>query len=170
MRSAFRWFAAVVRKRRWRNSAELSPGNPRYSYVLGIALNSMGQQAEAVTVLRAAHARFDGDIEIAMGLASVLRDTGDQGGALDIAYALARRHPEDQNVVALLRSLQAIPQSADNGSWREGTAATSGNILGLIAKGNWCNLTIGINRNKCARPAGSPRRFPTVPMRSLELR
>jgi Flp pilus assembly protein TadD len=92
-----------------RLAAELAPGNPRFAYVLGIALNSMGRQAEAVRVLRDARARFDGDFEIAMVLATIVRDSGDQEGALEIAYALARRHPEDQNVVALLRSLQAIP-------------------------------------------------------------
>ncbi len=92
-----------------RQAAELAPDNPRFAYVLGIALNSLGRQAEAVKVLRAARDRFSGDFEIAMTLATVLRDSGDNDGALDIAYTLARRHPEDQNVVALLRSLQAIP-------------------------------------------------------------
>ena len=90
-------------------AAELAPDNPRFAYVFGIALNSMDQQAEAVRVLSVARARFDGDFEIAMALATILRDSGDQEGALEIAYMLARRHPEDQNVVALLRSLQAIP-------------------------------------------------------------
>ena len=98
--------AALIELRR---AAELAPDNPRFAYVLGIALNSMGQQAEALRVLRDARARFDGDFEIAMVLATMLRDSGDQEGALEIAYTLARRHPEDQNVVALLRSLQAIP-------------------------------------------------------------
>ena len=77
--------------------------------MLGIALNSMGEQTEAIRVLRDARARFDGDFEIAMALATILRDSGDQESALEIAYTLARRHPEDQNVVGLLRSLQAIP-------------------------------------------------------------
>ncbi len=77
--------------------------------MLGIALNSLGKPDEAVLVLRIAHTRFDGDFDIALGLATMLRDSGDQDGALDVAYTLARRHPEDQNVVALLRSLQAIP-------------------------------------------------------------
>jgi len=92
----------------WRAS-ELAPGNPRFAYVLGIALNSLGKPDEAVLVLRIAHTRFSGNFDIALGLATLLRDSGDQDGALDIAYTLARRHPEDQNVVALLRSLQAIP-------------------------------------------------------------
>ena len=77
--------------------------------MLAVALNSLDQQPEAVQVLRDAHGRFDGNFDIAMVLATVLRDSGDQDGALEIAYTLAKRHPEDQNVVALLRSLNAIP-------------------------------------------------------------
>ena len=92
-----------------RRAAELAPDNPRFAYVLAIALNSTGRPAEAVRVLRDARARFDGDFDIAMALATILRDNGDHDGALEIAYSLARRHPENQGVVALLRSLQAIP-------------------------------------------------------------
>ncbi len=92
-----------------RQAADFAPENARYVYVLGIALNSLGRQAEALHVLHDAHGRFDGDFDIAMVLATILRDSGDQDGALDIAYTLARRHPEDQNVLALLRSLNAIP-------------------------------------------------------------
>jgi len=91
-----------------RRAAELSPDNARFVYVLGVALNSMGRQEESVQVLRDARRLFDSDFDIAMALATILRDSGDKQGALDIAYALARRHPEDQNVVALLRSLDAI--------------------------------------------------------------
>ena len=90
-------------------AAELAPDNPRLVYVLGIALNSMGRQRDAIQVLTDARSQFDGDFEIAMGLATILRDAGDQQGALDIAYTLARRHPEEQNVLALLRSLGAVP-------------------------------------------------------------
>jgi len=92
-----------------RQAAEFAPDNARYVYVLAIALNSMGQQPEALQLLRDAYSRFDGNFDVAMVLATILRDGGDQDGALEIAYTLARRHPEDQNVVALLRSLNAIP-------------------------------------------------------------
>ena len=92
-----------------RRAAQLAPDNPRHIYVLGIALNSMDEKDEALQVLRRAYSQFGTDFDIALGLATLLRDSGDQDGALDIAYTLARRHPEDQNVVALLRSLQAIP-------------------------------------------------------------
>jgi predicted CXXCH cytochrome family protein len=92
-----------------RLAAELAPENPRFAYVLGIALNSLGEQQEALQVMRTAHASFDGDFDIAMGLAAMLRDSGDTDGALGVAYSLARRHPENQNVLALLRSLGAVP-------------------------------------------------------------
>jgi tetratricopeptide (TPR) repeat protein len=92
-----------------RLAAKIAPGNPRFAYVLSIALNSLDEQQEALQVMRTAHASFDGDFDIAMGLATMLRDSGDVDGALGVAYSLARRHPEDQNVLALLRSLGAIP-------------------------------------------------------------
>jgi tetratricopeptide (TPR) repeat protein len=92
-----------------RRAAQLAPENPRFAYVLAIALNSMDQRDEALGVLRGARERFDGDFEIAMVLATILRDSGDQQGALDVAYGLARRHPEEPNVLALLRSLGAVP-------------------------------------------------------------
>lgn len=92
-----------------RLAAELAPGDPRFAYVLGIALNSLGEQQEALQVMRAAYASFDGDFDIAMGLATMLRDSGDKDGALGVAYSLARRHPQDQNVLALLRSLGTVP-------------------------------------------------------------
>jgi Flp pilus assembly protein TadD len=92
-----------------RLAAELAPENPRLVYVLGIALNSTGESQEALRVMQAAYSSFDGDFDIAMGLATMLRDSGDMDGALNVAYALARRHPENQNVLALLQSLGAVP-------------------------------------------------------------
>jgi tetratricopeptide (TPR) repeat protein len=92
-----------------RQAAEFAADNPRYVYVLGVALNSLGRGPEAVQVLRDARSRFDGNLDIAMVLATILRDSGDQDAALEIAYALARRHPESQDVLALLRSLNAVP-------------------------------------------------------------
>ena len=66
-----------------RLAAELAPENPRFAYVLGIALNSLDEQQEALQVMRTAHASFDGDFDIAMGLATMLRDSGDTDGALE---------------------------------------------------------------------------------------
>ena len=92
-----------------RRAAQLEPDNARFAYVFAIALNSMDQRAGALEVLRDAHERFDADFEVAMALATILRDSGDSQGALNIAYALARRHPEQPDVLALLRSLGAAP-------------------------------------------------------------
>ena len=92
-----------------RKATEFAPDNARHAYVLGIALNSVGKQTEALQVLSDAQNRFGGNLDISMALATLLRDSGDREAALDIAYTLARRHPEDQNVLALLRSLGAIP-------------------------------------------------------------
>jgi predicted CXXCH cytochrome family protein len=92
-----------------RQAAELAPDNPRFAYVFAIALNSMVGPEEALQVMQAAHDRFPGDFEIAMALATMRRDSGDTEAALQIAYILARRHPENQDVIGLLRSLGAIP-------------------------------------------------------------
>jgi predicted CXXCH cytochrome family protein len=92
-----------------RRATELEPGNPRYAYVLGVALNSLGMPQQALKVMGDAYTQFDGNYDVAMALATMRRDSGDADGALEIAYALARRHPEDQTVIGLLRSLNAIP-------------------------------------------------------------
>ena len=93
----------------FQRAAALAPGNARYVYVLGIALNSTGQQSDALRLLREAHERFEADFDISMALATLLRDSGDQDGARQIAFSLARRHPEEPGVVGLLRSLGEIP-------------------------------------------------------------
>jgi tetratricopeptide (TPR) repeat protein len=92
-----------------RSAAALAPENPRYAYVLGIALNSLAGPAEALEVLSEAHSTFPTDFDISMALATVRRDAGDIEAALDVAYELARRHPEEPAVLGLLRSLGAVP-------------------------------------------------------------
>lgn len=92
-----------------RQAAELAPDNARFAYVLGVALNSLGYPDEAVELLGQAHSTFASDFDIAMGLATMRRDNGDVEGALQVAYELARRHPEDSRVLDLLRSLGAVP-------------------------------------------------------------
>lgn len=46
-------------------AAELAPREPRYAYVLGVALHSGGQREQGLDVLRAAAARFPGHRELA---------------------------------------------------------------------------------------------------------
>ena len=88
-----------------RLAAQLAPDSSRYVYVVGIALNSMGQSAEAIQVLTDAMRQFPTDFDIAWSLATILRDQGDITGAAAIAAELAMRHPGDQNVETLLKSL-----------------------------------------------------------------
>jgi tetratricopeptide (TPR) repeat protein len=86
-------------------AARLAPENSRYIYVVGIALNSGGLQDEAALVLEEAKLRFPTDFDIAWALATISRDRGDMDRAIAIATELARRHPDNQNVLALFQSL-----------------------------------------------------------------
>lgn len=88
-------------------SAELAPANPRYAYVAGIALSSLGQTDAAIAALREARDDFPADFDIAWALATLLRDNGDIGGARELAEELAEQRPGDANVRALLESLAA---------------------------------------------------------------
>ncbi|MGI9221731.1 MAG: tetratricopeptide repeat protein [Woeseiaceae bacterium] len=88
-------------------AAQLAPDNPRYIYVVGIALNSTGQGDAAVQVLQKARADFPADFDIAWALATMLRDRGESVAAKEIAEALAEQRPGDANVQGLLRSLNA---------------------------------------------------------------
>jgi len=90
-----------------RQAARLEPDNPRYAYVLGVALNSFGNGDEAVAELESAHQRFATDFDIAWALATIQRDRGNLSGALAIAEELLERHPGQDDVAALHRSLEA---------------------------------------------------------------
>jgi tetratricopeptide (TPR) repeat protein len=88
-------------------AARLAPENPRYIYVVAIALNSSGQAAAAVRTLQDAHEDFPGNFDIAWALATLLRDQGETAAARAVAEKLAQQRPDDPNVRALLQSLNA---------------------------------------------------------------
>lgn len=88
-------------------AAELAPENPRYVYVVAIALNSVGEGDAAVQTLQRARADFPGDFDIAWALATMLRDRGDAAAAREIAEELATQRPGDANVEGLINSLNA---------------------------------------------------------------
>lgn len=90
-----------------RQATELAPDNARFAYVAGIALHSLGQTANALRLLTAAHEQFASDFDIAWALATMLRDSGDVAGARKIATRLAAQRPDDTNVKSLLASLGA---------------------------------------------------------------
>jgi Flp pilus assembly protein TadD len=88
-------------------AAQLAPENPRYIYVVAIALNSVGSGDAAVQTLQRARADFPGDFDIAWALATMLRDRGDAAAAREIAEELATQRPGDANVEGLINSLNA---------------------------------------------------------------
>ncbi|MCH7820750.1 MAG: ammonia-forming cytochrome c nitrite reductase subunit c552 [Proteobacteria bacterium] len=93
--------------RELREAARLDSDNSRYIYVVGIALNSLDKQEEAIAVLDAAAIRFTGDFDITWALATMFRDRGEIEKARAVADQLAALHPGNSNVAALLESLSA---------------------------------------------------------------
>lgn len=88
-----------------RLAAELEPTNSRWAYVLGVALNSLGQPKEALALLQQAEIDFPHDFDIAWALATMLRDSGDVSGARQVADRMAAQFPDNENVEALRRTL-----------------------------------------------------------------
>jgi cytochrome c-type biogenesis protein CcmH/NrfG len=89
-----------------RRASDLDASNGRYAYVYGIALNSTGNAAEALSVLRQAHSRQPANVQILVALATISRDVGDIAGARSYAEDLVRRAPNDPSARQLLDSLQ----------------------------------------------------------------
>ena len=75
--------------------------------MVGIGLNSIGRQAEAIDVLEQAWTRFPGDYDIGWALATMHRDAGDNDTALRYIDALMDAFPDDQNLEVLRQSLIA---------------------------------------------------------------
>ena len=88
-------------------AATLAPDAPRYGYVYAVALNSVGQGAKAIEVLRKLHERFPGDADILGALATYSRDAGDLPAALAYARKLVIVAPGDPGAKQLLSQLQA---------------------------------------------------------------
>lgn len=87
-------------------AAELDTGNPRYSYVLAVALASAGKQRNALRVLDEAHRRHPGDREILIALITYYRDAGDRDTAAAYARRLVALDPRDPGARALLDQLK----------------------------------------------------------------
>jgi len=97
-----------------RKASDLEPTEQRYVYVLGIALNSLGQQDEALTLLENAFQEFPTNYDIGWALATILRDAGDFEHAKEVVDALGRSYPDDSNITALRQWLVARPISRTN--------------------------------------------------------
>jgi len=64
-----------------RQAAVAAPQNPRYAFVLGVALHDTGQGAQAIEVLEAALTRFPNDTDLLGALAAYASELGDQARA-----------------------------------------------------------------------------------------
>jgi Flp pilus assembly protein TadD len=72
----------------------------------GVALNGTGNTAEALSVLRRAHAVQPANVDILVALATISRDAGDIAGARSYAEKLVRITPNDPGARQLLDSLR----------------------------------------------------------------
>jgi tetratricopeptide (TPR) repeat protein len=89
----------------WR-AARLAPEEPRYAYVYGVALHGTGSTERALEVLRAAHEKHPGDVEILLALATINRDRGAREDAIAYARRLVALSPEDPGARQLLEVLE----------------------------------------------------------------
>lgn len=86
-------------------AADLERENPRFVYVYGIALNSLGDPERAVDVLSGAAQRFPADFDIQWGLTTMLRDLGRHDEARVLAEEMVKRYPGVASVQNLLQSI-----------------------------------------------------------------
>lgn len=89
-----------------REAVRLAPDNPRFAYVAGIALNSLGHTEAAIKAMQLAHDQFADDFDIAWALATMHRDAGDSVVATAIIDELERQYPSDARVASLRESMQ----------------------------------------------------------------
>jgi len=90
-----------------RKASDLAPAEQRYVYVLGVALNSLGQQDEALLLLENAFQEFPTHYDIGWALATILRDSGDFEHAKEVVDTLGSSYPNDTNIAALRQWLVA---------------------------------------------------------------
>jgi tetratricopeptide (TPR) repeat protein len=87
-------------------AARLAPDNPHYAYVYAVGLYSNGKTAEGLASLRATQAKFPGNREVLLGLASFTADSGDVQGARRYAESFVAMAPADPRGPQLLEQLE----------------------------------------------------------------
>ena len=92
-----------------RQAAELAPDNARYAYVYAVALNTAGQSAEALRVLRFDNQMHPSDLDVLIALVTISRDTGDLAAARSYAEELVRVAPGNAQARALYQSFGLAP-------------------------------------------------------------
>ena len=94
-------------------AAENQLDQARYSYVYGVALQSLGQPQRALLVLRNAHARHPGDPDLLLGLVTVARQEGQLKIALNYARKLLELSPGNPGVASLITQLEGKVRFAE---------------------------------------------------------
>ena len=87
-------------------AATLDPENPRYAYVHGVALHSLGRTDEALATLARADVAHPYDVEILSALVSLTLEARKPADARAYARRLAEALPEDPEVSRLLARLE----------------------------------------------------------------
>jgi len=87
-------------------AAELAPGQARYSYVYGVALQSVKGNAAAIDYLKKSHQRHPADLNILFGLASFSLQNGDTQAAAEYANQLLILAPQHQGAQQLLDAIE----------------------------------------------------------------
>ena len=96
-RSASTWYGRVEPPTPlpdFARASEIDPGNARYAYVHGVALNSAGRTDEALAVLEASQARHPADRDTLLALVTINRDAGRFAAALSWADRLVALDPQ----------------------------------------------------------------------------
>jgi Flp pilus assembly protein TadD len=86
-------------------AAKNAPDNPRFGYVLAVALHDTGKSAEAREVLKATLLRHPYDREALMALLSYAMEAQSYGDALDAAQQLVRLEPDRPEFARLVEQL-----------------------------------------------------------------
>ncbi|MDD1617494.1 MAG: hypothetical protein CG439_2614, partial [Methylococcaceae bacterium NSP1-2] len=89
-------------------ATKLAPNDARYAYVYAIALNSLGKQRQALTVLKAANHRQPHNLDIISALISIHREAGDNKAALIYARKAAEMLPNNKEIQQLITELEGV--------------------------------------------------------------
>jgi predicted CXXCH cytochrome family protein len=105
---------ALIRQKRYaeaisslKRATELEPGQPRYAYVYGVALQSTGQADEARRILTAALLASPSNVEILTALLQDALKVRDLRGALSYAERLRILRPDDASLAQFLERLRS---------------------------------------------------------------
>jgi tetratricopeptide (TPR) repeat protein len=90
-------------------AASLAPGEPRFAYVYGVALNDTGKRSEAIRILDAALERSPNDRNLLMVLVSYQLAAGNAAAARRHAALLRELEPGNPEIERMARELSGAP-------------------------------------------------------------